>query len=169
MSHIFFQPILRRKTKSLLSTVLCSGSVSLNLWPNAAQSKCCCGCSWVSVFAHFGSAAAAGRVSTIPCCTFAWQKNCPQFFQACKWRLVNWHVAASLASLSLSWSFVMKECSPRRPLHRGSFTLKFSVWDSEELYSVQWTLWCSRLFFISGLLLFVQKLHQHWLIKKSNK
>ncbi len=41
-----------------------------------------------------------------------------------KCRLVSWHAATYLASLSLSLSLVVKESSPMSPLHRCHFILK---------------------------------------------
>lgn len=107
------------------------------LVPHPAQNKCCCSGPWISVVCSF-PAAVAVHVSTIPCCTIAWQRRCLQLFQPWKCRLVSWHVSTYLASLSLSLSFVMKESSPTSPFHRCTFTLKSYtnfLWFSDESWS----------------------------------
>lgn len=80
-------------------------------WLHPVQNEFLCSASWFGccLFTLASSAAVVVHVSIIPCCTLSWQRHCLQRFQPWECRLVSWHVAAYLASPSLSLSFEMKE------------------------------------------------------------
>lgn len=80
-------------------------------WLHPVHNEFLCSVLWFGccLFTLVGSAAVVVHVSIIPCCTLSWQRRCLQCFQPWECRLVSWHVAAYLASPSLSLSFEMKE------------------------------------------------------------